>query len=261
MSIQFSLVLFTALTGIGGWLFACVAVNEFTGKVKGVDFIASAIAFALMAIGGICSVTHLSHPDRMLAAFSHPTSGIFVEAVLVFLAAACIAIYMILLKREISARKALAALGAVVGVALSFMAGFSYIMPAIPAWDTVLLPVAYMATAIPAGAALYALLAVIKKEEDVALFGTVILAGGVLAAISAAGFLIGANANPLIGWGASVLVGGAVPAVCGWFVMKKKQTQAAIYAALACATIGCIAFRCAMWMSGVSLYNLFGVVF
>lgn len=51
MTIQWSLVLFTALTGIGGWTFVCVAADEFLGRAKAAAFPAAVVAFALSAVG------------------------------------------------------------------------------------------------------------------------------------------------------------------------------------------------------------------
>ena len=73
MTIQWSLVLFTALTGIGGWTFVCVTADEFLGRAKAAAFPAAVVAFALSAVGGLASVTHLSHPDRIMGALGHPT--------------------------------------------------------------------------------------------------------------------------------------------------------------------------------------------
>jgi len=83
MEIQWSLVLFTALTGMGGCMFACVAVDEFLGRAKAAAFPAAVAALVIAVVGGLASVTHLSHPSRIMGALSHPTSGIFTEALLV----------------------------------------------------------------------------------------------------------------------------------------------------------------------------------
>lgn len=149
MTIQWSLVLFTALTGIGGWTFVCVAADEFLGRAKTAAFPAAVVAFALSAVGGLASVTHLSHPDRIMGALGHPTSGIFTEAVLVGCVCVFVAIYLVMLKRGASdgALKAVAVIGAVFGVLISFMAGESYLMSSRPNWDTQLLPLGYMLTA------------------------------------------------------------------------------------------------------------------
>ena len=87
MDIQWSLVLFTALTGMGGWLFFFICLNVFVRKTDKGAFAGTATALALTVVGGLASVTHLSHPDRMLGALQHPTSGIFTEALLVGLLA------------------------------------------------------------------------------------------------------------------------------------------------------------------------------
>ena len=127
MAIQWSLVLFTVLTGAGGWMLACVAIDEFAGRTRGVNKLAVVVAAVVACIGGIASVTHLSHPEHIMGALSHPTSGIFTEAALTGLLAVCAVVYFVLLVRGASAgaRKAFAVLGAVFGVALSFMAGES----------------------------------------------------------------------------------------------------------------------------------------
>ncbi len=72
ISIQWSLVLFTALTGIAGWTFVCVAADEFLGRAKAAAFPAGIAAFVLAVVGGLASVTHLSHPDRIMGALGHP---------------------------------------------------------------------------------------------------------------------------------------------------------------------------------------------
>ena len=56
-------------------------------------------------------------------------------------------------------------IGAVFGVLISFMAGESYMMSSRPAWDTLLLPLGYMLTAMPGGVACY-LVVVAAKAKD-----------------------------------------------------------------------------------------------
>ena len=115
MEIQWSLVLFTALTGMGGCMFACVAADEFLGRAKAAAFPAALVSLIIAVVGGLASVTHLSHPDRIMGALSHPTSGIFTEALLVGCLCVCVVVYLVLLKREAGAgaRKAVAVIGAI----------------------------------------------------------------------------------------------------------------------------------------------------
>lgn len=198
MEIQWSLVLFTALTGTAGWMYACVAADEFLKKAPKSAFVASIVAFVVAVVGGLASVTHLSHPDRMLNALQHPTSGIFVEAALIGCFCVCVAIYAIMVKRGVSesARKVVVVIGAAFGIALSFMAGESYMMEARPNWNTPLLPLGYLGTAIPAGVAAYLTVVAARKEiDDAKPYAVTLLVGGVVAAVTALAYGLSAGAT------------------------------------------------------------------
>ena len=74
MEIQWSLVLFTAISGAGAWLFAFIGLNEFLGRArndKGL-MVGCVLAAVLLAVGGVASVTHLSHVDHVLWVLQHP---------------------------------------------------------------------------------------------------------------------------------------------------------------------------------------------
>lgn len=264
MEIQWSLVLFTALTGMGGCLFVCVAADEFLGRAKNALFPASIAAFVLAVVGGLASVTHLSHPDRMLAALSHPTSGIFTEALLVGCLCACIVVYIILLKRGASAtaRKVVAVIGAVFGLLLSFMAGESYLMDARPNWNTQLLPLGYLLTALPEGIAAWLVVVGLKdKEADVAPYAKALLVTGVLAVIGVCAYVLTAGASDGTVWGLlalAVIAAGVVPAACGGVLAKTPSKLVTLASSAAvCALVGAVAYRCIMWLITVPVANLF----
>ena len=109
-------------------------------------FPASLLAVVLLALGGLCSVTHLSHPDRMLGALAHPAPGIFLEALLLGLLAVVAIVFAVLVKRQAGAgvRKALALVGMVLALAFTFSCGSSYLMASQAAWNTPTLPLAYL---------------------------------------------------------------------------------------------------------------------
>ena len=144
MEIQWSLVSFTALAGAGAWLFFCVGVDAFVQRTNKAAFPASLLAVVLLALGGLCSVTHLSHPDRMLGALAHPAPGIFLEALLLGLLAVVAIVFAVLVKRQAGAgvRKALALVGMVLALAFTFSCGSSYLMASQAAWNTPTLPLA-----------------------------------------------------------------------------------------------------------------------
>lgn len=272
MEIQWSLVLFTALTGLAAWLFICVAADEFLGRAKKAAFPAAAASLVIAIVGGLASVTHLSHPDRIMGALSHPTSGIFTEAVLIGCLIVCVAVYLVLLKRGAgaTARKVVAVIGAVFGVLLSFMAGESYLMSARPNWNTQLLPLGYLLTAIPSGVGAY--LAVVgfvsgKGEGegvaslDVKPYATALLAGGVLSAVGALAYTLSAGASDGAVFALlalAVVAGGVVPCAAGALLPKKMQSLVALGAAsCVCALVGAIAYRCIMWLVTVPVADLF----
>lgn len=269
MEVQWSLVLFTVLSGMGAWLFAWVGIDEFKGLTKRIAFPASMVAFGLIVIGGICSMTHLSHPERAIAALGHPAPGIFLEALLLGILAIAIIVYVILMKRaaSASARKVIAVIGIVIAIVFTFACGSSYMMSSRPAWDTIALPLGYVGTAAVSGTALYLLLCVALKEDtDVIKFaGVGTAASGALALILviAYGLVSGiaTGSQALLFWLAVVICGAVIPLVCG-YLAKRKPDNAMAYAicALVGGIAGSVAFRALMWLVGVAIMNSFGVV-
>lgn len=280
MEIQWSLVLFTALTGLAGWLFVCVAVDEFLGRARKASFPAAVVSIVVAIVGGLASVTHLSHPDRIMGALSHPTSGIFVEAVLIGCLIVCVAVYLVLLKRGAGAgaRKAVAVVGAVFGVLLSFMAGESYLMSARPNWNTQLLPLGYLLTVAPAGIAAYLTVVAAAmgkgagesdgKDAAASLelkpYPMALLVAGVLSAVGVLAYTLSAGASDGAVFGLlalAVIAGGVVPCVVGVLLPKKLESLLALAAvSCACALVGAIAYRCIMWVVTVPVADLFMTV-
>ena len=269
MEIQWSLVLFTALSGTGAWLFACMGVDEFRATTKKTVLPACIVSLVLLIVGGLFSVTHLSHPERMLAALNNPTSGIFIEALLLGLLALVIIVYAILVKREASApaRKVFAVVGIVLAVVLSYECGASYMMDAHETWNTVTLPLSYLGTAAASGTSLYLLLCALRKEGEAAvkLAATLVVAGGALGLVLAlvyglvSGVAFGDYA--IVFWLAPVVCGGVAPIAFGALALK-KPAAALGYGVIAFVggLIGAVGMRCLMWLVGEALMSLFGVV-
>lgn len=230
MEIQWPLVLFTLFSSMGGCLFVFVGINEFTKKSKTDGFMPGLVSIILAVVGGLCSVAHLAHVERMMNALSHPTSGIFVEAVLIGCLVVCVAVYLLCLKRNVAGGvKVFAVLGIVFGIALSFMAGHSYIMAAIATWDTILLPTGYLLTALPMGAALYWALAC-KDDVSRKFMATCTVVCGILgfigtlayAAVSGA-FFGGVTAVVSV---LAIILSGIIPTAIGYLTIKKSDKGA-----------------------------------
>lgn len=270
MEIQWSLVLFTALSGAGAVLFACVGINEFRGLAQSkkgilVSCVASAV---LLALGGLASVTHLSHVDRMLAVLTHPAPGIFLEAVLIGVDALLAIAYFLMIRRDASgvARRVVAACAIAMGVIFPFSCGSSYMMSSQLAWNTVLLPLGYLGTAMPLGAAAWALLNHLFKESDAAKrwAGGELLAGGLLSLALGGAYGVASGASvsdqaPLF-WAGIVLVGSIAPVACGALIARKPSlTLPVSVVACLCGATGSIAYRMLMWTGSIALMSLFGV--
>ena len=248
MTIQWSLVLFTVLSGCGAGLFACTALDEFRGGAASkVRLPACAVAVALLVVGGIWFRPSCEMACNLLAV--------------------CIAVYALLVKREASsgARKALAATGIVLAVAFAFACGVSYMMTSRPVWNTVALPLAYLGTALATGAALYLVLcAALKVDEgDVKKAGVYAAAGGALSLVLTVAFgLVSGTAfgdQAALFWVAVVLCGSAAPAVCGVLVARKSGGALSLgVVALAGALVGSVAVRAVMWLVGTAVANYFG---
>lgn len=262
MEIQWALVLFTLLTSMGGCLFLFVAINDFTHTTEADDFKLGIVALVIAIVGGFCSVPHLAHPDRIMNALSRPASGIFIEAALIGCLAVCIVIYLICLKREVKGgQKAFAVLGAFFGVALSFMAGHSYMMEAVAAWNTWLLPLGYLLTALPMGSSLFWALACKEQEAgSKAAKVTAVLGGFALVGVIAYAAVADAfTGTPLTFAVLSLALSGIAPLAVGIAGMK-KPTPALAWTSFCCATAGALFFRVLMWTAYVAPFGFFGAI-
>lgn len=150
MDIQWPLVFFTLFIGLGCGTFAgSIIITEWFGRAKQIRMLSSIIAIVALGLGGMASTLHLGHPERMFGALGHPTSGIFMESSIIFLLGLDILIYLLALRRNVSGQtcKIIGTVGIVLAIALAFVNGDTYVMAARPAWNTLVLPVLYIASA------------------------------------------------------------------------------------------------------------------
>lgn len=266
MEVQWALVLFTVVSGTGAWLFAWSSIQALARRGELPAKTEAVIAFVLLVVGGCLSVLHLKHVDRIFEALNHPTSGIFVEAAMIGVMCVIVAVYFILLVRNSSegARKAVAVIGAVVGIVFSFACGASYMMEARAAWMTYMLPLGYCATAAAAGAGLNALTkALAKADEDALSFaGLLAIVGGVVALVVCAVFCVQTGSyiaeNGAAAWVVVLFVALVVTVAGGAYLYKKPSGALGVSAAvLAAGVIGAIGLRVAMWLVGTPLMDFF----
>lgn len=285
MEAQWSLVLFTVISGAGAWLFAASTYQALAKKGALPGKVTSIVAVVLLALGGLASVTHLKHVDRIFEALNHPTSGIFVEAAMIGVLIVLIAVYFVMMVRKSSktALKIVAVVAAVVGIVFTFACGMSYMMDARQAWMTYALPFAYCLTAGAAGVGINQLLQTLgvdapKEAGDeasdgeakagdegaIAFSGMLTLVVSALAlvaaavfAIHAAGWLDKAAAGAAV-WLAVTFVSGVVAVAAGvWAWRKPAAGKAAGVVAVIAGVLFAVAVRVFMWLVGTPLMDLF----
>lgn len=267
MEIQWSLVAFTTITAAAGWLAACLAADEFLGKAKKAAFVGAIVVIVLGAVGGLASVTHLSHVENIMGAFGHPTSGIFTEALLTVLLCAFSFIYALLIKREAGAgaRKVVAVIAGIVGIILSFSVGMSYMMESRPSWNTPLLPIGYLGTAIPLGVGVFMLIAKkLDAQADLSVYAKGLMAGGVLAIITCLAYGLSAGASEggaMAMIALCVILDGIAPLLIGLKLSKDSSDNdfTMIVVAVICAFVGAGCFRILMWLTATPIADLFGI--
>ena len=270
IDIQWPLVLFGILCGMGGTLACSIGVAELMGKARESRFTACIVSLALMVVGGFAVLAHLSMPLNAFYAVAHVLSfsGISVELIMLVIAFVVVLVYAILLKRDVSASvyKVLAVLAIISGLVLAYVCGHGYIIQSREYWDTELLPLAYLGTVLPAGAflhvALSAKLGVAFEElKDMKLYLIVAVAVSV---VSSAAYLIFlgdvSGRNPLVSYGMIVVCGIVGELVClGAFV--KASNADALFAiaviAVVLAVIAAFGVRIEMWLTSDPYFYAF----
>ena len=292
MELQWPLILFTTLTAWACGMFGCQGVLALKGAGKKSQQLLAVVSCVLLAVGGICVFFHLQHWERIFNGFGHITSGITQEliAIVVFVIVA-VAYFAAARKSEDGGTlpKWMAWLAIAISVVLAAVCAHSYMMPARPAWNSVLEVLSIVGAACLLGPATVAVVLAAKGEDTQAL-GMPAIVGSVIGAVCTAAYAafiqlsagafsqvgyyfdpthptkavadaaatVGAQA-PLL-WLGAVVVGAVVPLVC--CVMARKKGDAASWklfggAAVVAALIGAVCLRVAFYNVGLSVFMFY----
>ena len=264
MDIQWPLALFSLLAGCGGGMLAFLAISEVRSvgnKARVPLAIASLVAIIL---GGCASVAHLGNPSNIMAAAANigSFSGISVELICLGLAVIAGGAYVYSVKRGISqtAVKSIAIVAGVLGVALAFVTGNGYVMEAQPNWNTVALPLCYLASGLAMGGTVCASGLVHFGEDDIPGWLRPMLVA--VFAVEAIAFVcydaaIGFVAPVLVFWVCALGVGVLASAAC--VIASKAKAQLMLVAAL-CSIVGGLAIRVSMWLVGSGYLDLLATI-
>lgn len=278
MGNEWSLVFFTALAALGTGTFVGVGASEWWGKAEYVRTPGAVTALVVLAASGVSSVLHLGHPERIFGALGHPTSGIFLEALLIGLTGVCVIAYLIALKKEASSRtrKKIAVVGAVPAILLAFGVGDTYVMASRPAWDTLILPLVYLASAFVLGCFSFSVLlgrhekaetlTAMKRTTLAALGIQVVLIVAYLVAVAVAPYpdmtrsaarVLAGNLSPLF-WVGIVAIGLLVPgALVALQKAEKVFSPVSAGFGLLCVFVGAVTFRLLMFNLGSAIRQFF----
>lgn len=285
MEVQWSLVLFAALSAWGaGTYAACAVFSGLLGWAKHSRKPALVLAAAALVVGAVASMTHLGHLDRIFGVLANPGSGIFVEGLSAALLVAVILVWLVSASRGASDAtiKGIAATGLAPAVVLTVAVGSSYLMASKPAWNVAALPLLSVGTAASLGALTFYALAAAETESAVVMgkmrrvaLATVVIQAVLVclyaAMVAGAGYQSGSReiARMLTGdlaplfWGGVVLMGVGIPfAAVLWQGRSdrpasdaRSTASPALLAAVVCLVLAAVAFRVVMFSMGSSIIS------
>lgn len=199
---ELPLAIFTTLAPMGAGAFAVLAAAFCTMKLDDVKIKAidrfSLIPLGLIAVGFIASFFHLASPLKaygVLSGIGHSPLSNEIAVGMVFFVAAIVYVALGLAgKLSASARKPFALVVAVLALVFSLFTGLAYMMPTIPSWDSPLVPLEMIGSALLGGALLaLVVLALAKAFDDVDghVMKSVAFLAGVIGFVAVAVALVG----------------------------------------------------------------------
>ncbi len=168
MELQWPLILFTFFVCVAGGIFAMQGLLCILGKGKKMQMASLISSLVALGIGGIAVFTHLEHWERIFNGFGHITSGITLEMIGAVIFVIALVLYFLMMRRSESgvAPKWCGVMAIVVGLGMAIVTGDSYLMPALPSWDTWMLPAYYALNVLFFGGLSGMVIAHFTKSDD-----------------------------------------------------------------------------------------------
>ena len=169
MEMDWPLILFTFFVCLASGILLGQGVMTVLGKGKSMQLASLVSSLVALAVGGISVFFHLQHWERIFNGFGHITSGITLEFIGCVVFFVVLVVYFLMMRRaeDGMAPKWCGVLAIIMGVAMPAITGDSYLMEAIPVWDTFLLPVYYVFNAVFFGGLSVLVIAALTKCDDV----------------------------------------------------------------------------------------------
>ena len=292
MELQWPLILFTTLTAWACGVFGGAGVLALKGAGKKSQEALTVASVVLLALGGIAVFFHLQHWERIFNGFGHITSGITQELIAIVVFVVVAVAYFVALRKSadggtVPAGLAWAAI--VISVVLAAVCAHSYMMPARPAWNSVLEVASIVGAACLMGPATCAAV-LAARGDDASACGLPAVVGSAVGAVCTAAYAafmqmsggaftqvgnyfdpthptkamadVGAVAGDQAAllWLGAVVVGAIVPLAC--CAIAKRKGEAASWkafgaVAVVAALAGAIMLRVAFYNMGLSVFMFY----
>lgn len=273
MSQELSLIAFTCFSCLAAGIFLAVTAAQVKEFPEQPLFWASVASFICLAIGGAAAIANLGHPEMVLGALGHPTSGIFLELVSSGFFGILLIIYLVARWRGASdsVLKWTTYLGAFAAFLLLFALGRNFIMEWRPAWNTYTLALPFIGWGIGCAGYTLAYLSGFDEEQQRTPMQPAIW-GSVIALTCTAAYFIAlwispneeagaAFGNSIAGpyatvlWGGVVICGVCVPIIVSLITKAKRSVPNIICAALT--LVGAASFQWLLFQLGTASWQFF----
>lgn len=287
MELQWPLILFTTLIAWSAGVFGAQGILAFGGNARKSQNVGLICSFVLLVVSGISVFFHLEHWERIFNGFGHITSGITQELIAIVIFFIVEVIYFAKLRRngDGTVPKWCSVLAVVISVVLVVVCAHSYMMPARPAWDSLLEVLSVVGAACVLGPlTMVMFMAHLDDSVEVGALGGVV--GSIVGLLCSAGyglFLLSSAGSftsvgnyidptqptagmidvasaisaqaPLV-WGGAVVAGGLVPLIAALFGWKKGREvwKVAAPVGIVFALIGAVCMRIAFYETGYSVF-------
>ena len=291
MELQWPLILFTTLTAWGCGVLGGAGALALKGAGKKSQQLLAIMSCVLLAVAGIAVFFHLQHWERIFNGFGHITSGITQELIAIVVFVVIAVAYFVMARKSDDGGtlpKWMAWVAIAISVILAAVCAHSYMMPARPAWDSVLEVLSIVGAACLLGPATAAA-ALELKGEDSSACGVPAVVGSAIGAVCTAAYAIfiqmsaGAfsqvgyyfdpthptkamvDAGAAIGdqslllWLGAVVIGAIVPLVLCLLAKKKGSGSWKLFGTLAVVAglAGAICLRVAFYGAGLSVFMFY----
>ena len=203
MEIQIPLVIFTSFLAWAAGIFGTQCILALQKRGGAVQLPALICSAAVLVVGGIAVVFHLN----LFNGFGHITSGITQELIAIVLLAVAMVLFFLMLRRseDNTVPQWLAVVGIVLVLVLIVAMGHSYMMPSLPAWDTVLQLLSLLGAACVMGPATVAFIGAARGIEIEGI-GLLAVIGAAVNAVLSAAYMFAMEASSAIMGSISVTI-------------------------------------------------------